>query len=178
MGVLQVRAGTWAWWGGDWVESAPIPDRSRTVLRLRPGKAEDGCSGARRTVTCYAGTAVPGAPPPPFPDQTLRVVRPGRPKPRRYERPAQKAGATEGCCLCRAITVPVPGSTARAGGNLLATRTRWSHWACAVLRPWCGALQVFAAAPSGGGRWGGDGLGGPGSSRELLGLRAARRCAI
>ncbi|CAO2585200.1 hypothetical protein LEMLEM_LOCUS3497 [Lemmus lemmus] len=41
------------------------------VPRLRPRRAEDGCPGARRTVTCHTGRAAPGPPPPPLPSSDL-----------------------------------------------------------------------------------------------------------
>jgi hypothetical protein len=168
---MQVRAGACAWWGGKWTRVCPDPG---PFFVYGPGELKMAAPELRGQSRVSQARPFP----PPRPQtRPCRVARPGRPMPRWYERSAQKAGATGGCCLCREITVLVPGSTARAG-DLPATRTPWGHWACAVLRPWCGALQVFAAAPRGGGRWGPDGLGGrarffprtPGPSR-CLGLR-------
>lgn len=101
------------------------PTGSRTVPRQRPRRAEDGCPGERRTVTCHAGRAAAGPHPPtpaPRPDPAGSASRASYDPAARAGGP-RRPGAPEGCCSCRAIGVPVLGSAVRAGGNLRATRT-------------------------------------------------------
>lgn len=147
-------AGTRAWWGDGGVGSLASGPAGRKMAAPERG-------GLSR-VTQAGPLPVPPPMPSPSPDLTpagnatkatcVTAARAGRPR---------RPGTREGCCPRCAIRVPVLGSAVRAGGNLRATRTPWGLWACAVLRLWCGALQVFAAAPSGGRRWGPAGLGGP-----------------
>lgn len=177
----QVRAGTRAWWGGGWVVSHRIPDRSSPAApqggRWLPRRAADS-HVSRRQGRCWSPP-----PPPPPPDQTLRAAHPGRATspqhapagtegrvPRKAAAPAARSGSRYWVPLCEQEGIcgrPAP---------------PWGHWACAVLQLWCGALQVFAAAPSGGGRWGPPGRtrrpGAPRLLGDLLGLRAAWRCVV